>query len=152
MKCVWETREMKETATCCRQQGVPQNVFCALGMQCHHPETLNCQFQNKEQNVQVYVVSLVAGNHPRTRRRVGPAGKKHELSRPPAQLSHLSAPASSPPLSQLPLPAHWSPPNTYRLTFNSCFLCLPAMEGIQGLGLYFIHCCLSKHLEPRQAK
>lgn len=153
MKCVWETREMKETATCCWQQGVPQNVFCALGMRYHHPDTLNCQFQNKEQNVQVYVVSLVAGNHQRTRRRVGPVGKKHEFSRPPVQLSHLPAPASSPsPFSAF---SSCTLVTTQHLQthFQLCFLSwIPAMEGIQGLGLDFIHCCISKHLEPRQAK
>lgn len=40
-----------------------KNVFCTLGMQSHHPDTLNYQLWTKKQDVRVHISSLDAGNH-----------------------------------------------------------------------------------------
>lgn len=83
-----------------------KNVFCTLGKQCHHPDTLNCQLQTEKQNVQVRVASLSAGNH----HQKGPAAdwdqwQKQEFYRqtdlPPIQLALF--------LQQLPHPGLSSP-------------------------------------------
>lgn len=40
-----------------------KNVFCTLGMQSHHPDTLNYQLQSEKQDVRVHASPLDAGNH-----------------------------------------------------------------------------------------
>jgi hypothetical protein len=59
---VWEIREKKQLHAADSRE-CSKNVFCTLGMQSHHPDTLNYQLWTKKQDVRVHISSLDAGNH-----------------------------------------------------------------------------------------
>lgn len=115
-----------------------KNVFCTLGMQCHRPETLNCQVQTEKQNVRVYGASLKPSPK-RTSSRLGPVAKTWvvQADRPGPQSSSLSLIIASTssgalyPLPRLSFYAHLSPPDTlHTFIFVSC-VCLE-YKGFRG--------------------
>lgn len=107
-----------------------KNFFCTLRMQCHHPETLNCQVQTEKQNVWVYGASLKPSPK-RTSSRLGPVAKTWVLQadRPGPQSSSLSY------YSIYLIRGSLSPSTAFLLCtliatrhityFHLCFLCLP---------------------------
>lgn len=114
-----------------------KNVFCTLGMQSHHPETLNYQLQTKRRDVRVHVSSLDAVNHhQRGSEAAWDQWRKCWVleadSQGPQSWLHLLPASTSPGSSLYPFPwlsfseQHLSPPDTVYIDFHLCFLSVSA--------------------------